>query len=652
MFTEREIKIINYLMGKDDYVNGEVISTFLGISSKTFRSDIKKINQQFVDLNLKAKILGVRGKGYFIEIENSESFNKKIQKIQGSNNELQFIPTTVEGRVHYIINELLILEFREDRGITQEQLCDQLFISLATLKRDLITVKRKLREFNIKLIKYSSKGIALEGSEEDLRACIKYFIFEKPENIIIDLNSITPLFNREQIIIVKETLSRIITKNKIPITDIGFYNLLIHILIVIERIKNSNKVDTIKFTEIVKNSFEYDVAIEIAEEVSKIMGVKFPKEEIYFITQHLCAQKIIDSEIERENFYYSDGHYSLTMEILSYLKETIDIDFTKDELLISSLAIHLKSAINRIKFDMHIKNDLLYEIKRNYSFAYNIALMASSFIENKIEKSINEDEIGFICLHFAAALQRLKNKNKEKLRVLIICASGMGTSMILSSKIKSEFKDAIKIVKIIPLNKLDAIPKDEYDAIISTISINDTDNKLKDKSIAYISPVMRQRDIDAIYKLIDTNKEAYIIRFLEFTEEDLFFLNTEFQTKEEIMNFMLEQMVMKNYIKKEDKSYFFKREEISSTEIGNLIAIPHSIDIDPKISKVCILINKDPVIWNEEQVKIVILMSIEKDLYLEFGEMLEELYEKLENKEQVMKLFNVKNYAEFVKTLR
>ena len=127
---------------------------------------------------------------------------------------------------------------------------------------------------------------------------------------------------------------------------------------------------------------------------------------------------------------------------------------------------------------------MLIEIKKSYSFAYKIASISANYIQEKIGKKINEDEIGFICLHFAASLQRLKsNKCKNKLRTLIICASGLGTSMILSAKIKSDFNNTIRIVKGIPLKELNSINKESYDLIISTIKIDVNAYRIQDKKV-------------------------------------------------------------------------------------------------------------------------------------------------------------------------
>ncbi|MCY6369356.1 BglG family transcription antiterminator [Clostridium ganghwense] len=652
MINERELKIINFLIDKDHYITGEEISSFIGISSKTLRVDVKNINQKLKAIN--TEIACVKGRGYILDTLDKNAFNRELVKLYEEKvNNKNFIPTTANGRTAYIIKRLLILELKENKGITHSELCDELYISLTTLKSDLITVKKKLHKFNIQILKDGLRGIALKGSEDDLRSCISYFIFRWDENDIVDLENVQAIFNKDKAKQIEEILIKSINKNGITITDMSFYNLLIHILIAIKRIENENTVQVVEFIDELKNTFEFQVAKNIANSIFEVTQTELPKEEIYYITQHLYTRKIIDNAREQQEIDVQDEYNVLVKEILEEIEEAIGIDFKNDKVLIWSLATHLKSSINRIKFDMHITNDMLQEIKKTYSFAYKIASISGNYLEKKIGKEINEDEIGFICLHFAASLQRLKGeKGKNKLRTLIICASGLGTSMILSAKIKSDVNNKIEIVKVLPLNELTSVNKESYDLIISTIKIDANAYGVQDKKVIYVSPILKPKDMCYIKDFVEESSDEFLLRFLEFTEEELFFVDKDFKTKEEILNFMLEEMVSKEYLNEEDKAYFFKRENISSTEIGNLIAIPHAIDINPEISKVCILVNKKPIQWEEENVRLVILMSIEKELYLEFGEILENLYTQFSDEEKVIKLVNSRNYKEFIKLLR
>lgn len=652
MINKRELKIISFLQDKTHHITGEEIGSLIGVSSKTLRQDIKSINQRLNKIN--SKIACVKGKGYILEIGDKVSFENELVKLYEENiSSDNLIPTTSKGRVIYIIRKLLLLELKDNRGITQGKLCDDLYIGLTTLKTDLTQVKKMLKKFDIELLRDGIRGIALRGSEENIRSCISYYIFTRFENDIINLDSIEPIFEKESIEKMEDILTEIINKNKISITDISFYNLLIHILIAVKRVKNENVLENTQYTNELREIIEYKVASEIAESILKEYKVALTEEEIFYMTQHLYTRKVINDDESEKMLDLNSDYTFMVDEMLKYVEATIGIDFRSDKSLCWSLSTHLKSAINRIKYDMHIANDMLYEIKKSYYFAYKIASIAVCYIEKEINKIVNEDEIGFICLHFAASLQRMKDgKNKGKINALIVCASGLGTSMIMSAKIKSEFSNSIEIVKIIPLNELSKIDKESYDIIISTIKIDSLEHDVSGKEIMYVSPIIKSKDLLTLKEFISENKEDYLLKFLEFTDEELFFVDQNFKNKEEILNFMLDVMVSKRHLTELDKKNFYKRENISSTEIGNQIAIPHAIDINPEDSRVCILINKKAVPWEEEKVRLVILMSIEKEMYLEFGESLEALYMKLSDEEKVSKILNVKTYKDFIKLLR
>lgn len=104
------------------------------------------------------------------------------------------------------------------------------------------------------------------------------------------------------------------------------------------------------------------------------------------------------------------------MKVMEQIKIETSIDFTKDLELRNHLTVHLSAALNRLKYKMNIRNDLLNQIKYNYPLAFEIAVIASKKIKEITNFSINEDEIGYIAIHFGAALERkgINEKNNIK----------------------------------------------------------------------------------------------------------------------------------------------------------------------------------------------------------------------------------------------
>ncbi|MDY3875175.1 MAG: BglG family transcription antiterminator [Megamonas funiformis] len=651
MLSSREIKIIYLLENKKTYISGQEIATLIDISSRTLRNDIKFINEEIV--NYGAQIESTKGKGYFLNISDKKLFKNYINDFYKNNLLIeQKIPQNNKERVNFVIKKLLIKILNGEEIINQNNLSNELYISLTILKSIFIDVKKELKIFNIKLEKISNKGFSLKGEEEAIRECMRYYIFGEAKKLI-DIKFISQILTKEEILVINDVLKNNLANNKISITDISYYNLLTYILITISRVRK-NKIIVIKneHKNIVKK-VEYKIAKKIIAELEKELSINFVEDEIYYISLYLLTRNMLTISIADEFNINNDEYYLMVEELLNYLNEYINLDLRDDEILKKGLSIHLKSAINRIKFNIYVNNELLLDIKKNYAFAYTISSLATKFLENRYDIVINENEIGYICLHFEAALCREKDKrNIKKVRAVIVCASGLGTAMMISAKIKSEFNNIIEVVEIVSLRDLDKIDRNNYDIVLSTVPIEDKNYYLEGKILINIPYILKKEDINIINSII--NKEANNISnsLAKYIQEDLFFVDTDFSTKEEIMNFLLKKMEDKNYLTKEDFKYFYKRENISSTEIGNMIAIPHAMDIEPNTSKIAILINKKAIVWHKEKVKLVILLSIQKKLYVEFQSIFEKLYDVLSEEKNIYYLLNAKNYQEFIKVLR
>ena len=112
--------------------------------------------------------------------------------------------------------------------------------------------------------------------------------------------------------------------------------------------------------------------------------------------------------------------------------------------------------MNRLKYGMVIQNPLLQQIKNENPLAFEISISAAHIIQSHIQKSISEKEIGYNALQFALAIDRYQKKEPKK-NVIIICASGMGSSQILLYKVKQRFKNNINSIYVTELYELSNI---------------------------------------------------------------------------------------------------------------------------------------------------------------------------------------------------
>ena len=132
---------------------------------------------------------------------------------------------------------------------------------------------------------------------------------------------------------------------------------------------------------------EFECAREIIRKIEDAFGMDMGN-EVYYLTQHLISsQKFLIDDPEDDYKYKSEIE-----EILKTIRDETDIDLSDDKQLINGLAMHLEAALQRLRFDMNIRNEFLDSIKNMYPLAFELAVLASEVIENRYKLKTKENE--------------------------------------------------------------------------------------------------------------------------------------------------------------------------------------------------------------------------------------------------------------------
>lgn len=639
--NKRLVKILKLLLNSKDFLTGKEISGLTGVSSRTVRTDIKNLNYL-----LKGKI-GIinsdKSKGYKLEIRDKKAFDKFMVNDKKANHLFEVKVSVPQERSSYIITKLLFNALNDEQ-ITQMDLADEMFVSLSTLKNDLKEVEKKLAEYDLKIISYKSKGMMIYGNESQIRYCISEYIFNSTENYNIEDNEFyRDIFKKIDLNKIRKIMLKIISKYSIKLTDAAFKNMMIHIAIMIERSNNRNLIMyTIDQMSAIEKTKEYKIVNELMKEIYKELNMDMMEIEVYYITQHLIASKKY-SEIDHNE---TDEEYEHIIKlIIDKIDEVANIDFNNDTQLIEGLKIHLKTAINRMKFDMNIRNEMLEVIKNNYQLAFQIAVIASKVIEEKENIEVNENEIGFIAIHFGAALSRKGINNEINFKTaIIVCSSGIGTAILIREKIKEYFKNRIKVLRTISLYEMNKKIVDNVDMILTTVPIKN----IKSEKIIEVSNLLNDSEVRKIENLIMGKKDGNELKYEEFFRKECFYRKKGLKTKEEVIQFLTGEMIKKGFMTGATRQSVIEREDMSSTELGHLVAVPHPIDNDMKVSSIAILVLDRAIMWDEHHVQVVFLISISKDKFKLWEIIFMKLFNYLVEKGGVKELIKHKDYDKFM----
>lgn len=645
--NKRCIQILKLLLKNKECVTGDNLAVSIGVSSRTIRNDIKDLNRTLEDYG--ANVASEIGQGYYLKIEDQEKFLAFQEEMEQNKREKDFkniIPSEPEDRVRYIISKLLLssLNGRKEK-IEFFDLEEELFISTSTLKKDFRSIDKILKNYDLKTSITKKDGVKIVGDEAKIRYCISEYIFNSKGYFEIEENQFyQSIFKEQEIEKLRVILLDVISAYNLRLTDLAFKNVLIHSLIMLKRFARQKSVTYEKSDiETFEKKVEFECAKEIIKRIQKEFGVDLGN-EVYYLTQHLISSQRFLIDDPKDDYEYKKE----IEKILIRIKEETKIDLSDDKQLINGLAMHLSAALQRMRFDMNIRNEFLDSIKNMYPLAFELAVIAGEVIEENFQYRTQENEIGFLAMHFGASLERKGlNEKKPRKKAIIVCYAGVATAMLIKEKIEQNFGHKIEVIKTCSQQEVTKELIDQVDLVLTTAELFD----FQSDKIKKINLFLDETDIQVIRNILKEEDQKDSIDYRRIFRKELFFYDVEFKNKEEILEYMTKEMQVRSLISEEASQSVFKREEMATTELGNMVAIPHAMSNDSGEAVVSVMILKKPILWENEKVQVVLLLNVPKSQYNMWEVVFKRLYQYLIGNQGVTKLIKDKDYDEFIRHL-
>lgn len=585
------LDIVNFLMSKNAPVSSAEIASEVGISTKTVFNKLKLFND---DLKKEGgRIVKKPGKGIWLEVFNEESWSEQSFLKKKS------IFDQPKQRMDFIILSLLTT----DNPISQEDFAEKLFVSFSTVGNDLTHVRKELLENELRLVNIRSKGYVIDGEESNLR---KYF--SKKINTTDWLEMLNDESGNISFSQIKKVTKNILLEHRFSLSENSFENLCIHIFIITRRIEHASYEETNYdlekipgFSKAVK-----DVSKSLVNCIEEVTNFKVPKIEAYLLMTQLSAKQVI---ADKDRALITFEILSLVENMINLVKKSFHIDLTEDSDLKMALALHLVPLEKRLQFNIDVSNPLVNEIKQNCPLGFIIANEAVKVIERKTEKTISEDEVSLLALHFNLAIQKHKDSQPifKKKNIIIVCGTGVGSAKMLEHQILDKFEKYLGQVHITDFINLESIDLSNFDFILTTIPIKKK-FKIPLIDINYFLTKDDVRKLEILFSFADVERQV-----LRFFSEDLFLTNIQSKTKSGVIKQLLHVAKRKIHLPDGMFSSIMKRERLFSTEIGNMAAIPHPFELFETQTCAIIGILEEPIIWDTKSVQIVMLLIVGKN---------------------------------------
>lgn len=602
---------------RGEYVSGYSLAMSLNVSTRTIRSDVSFLNEQYL---------------LDSEIESNNRFGYKLVGKMKVFKEQTYLDYNQRA---FLIIQILI---EEEHWTSLSDISEYLNFSEQTINTDIAKIIKVTYEQSLDITFPTEmfSGICMIGKEMDKRILLSYFVkknfasqdeqrhelkilFTKwwftESEIDMTLDYVDEVFNYFDISLKLDMKSMIVT------------------LVLIQKRRINNK----KFVEIDLNISQEKKKLQelrVAQEILKIGNQcekQFIKDEARFLALHLIGWKLIPDSMGVQDYILSEKIDSYVHEFLSILGNDNGYEFSDDSSLVLGLQMHLKRILYPLKYHIFIDNPLLSYIKSEYIQAYQISVVFSELFSQKFSIKIPENEVGFIALHIEAALERMNNL---KIKAAVIYKNNYITATLGKQKIENNFSQ-IEVTDILSINELELLSSN-----VSLVISQDTIQK-SDKTVIVVNEFLKEADLSYIKQNVTFGILRNNIR-----KKQVMYLNEASQ--EEVLKRMVEYFSLSKFYKG-----IIDRENLSSTDIGNEIALPHPLfSTNTDKTSIYVGINKTKILWGGRSARLIFLLILSERDKLRSEYIYREIYQLKRDKKTIENLLNTNYYDEFIENLK
>lgn len=612
MLKKRQKRLLELLESQSDYLTVSAIANQLGVSQRTVHSDLKKIEEYVQSLG---KYLDKkRGVGIVLRELKENKSPRDVEEDYDTQ-------STVTRRI-----EIMRLLLFEESNVSFNYLSDLFFVSKTSIIKDLEFIMEIFKAGSNVELQSDVNGTRICGNEIDKQKAFlqfnRYILSNSDlyheETIHQKMNLLIPFYGEKIISVCTNSLYSYVRENVNAISDYYIQNILNIYIILVYRIINNRHIcleKEIKFSS--KSTFFDKSAINLLMKAQFRLNLSYSENDVAYLSHHLIANRF-------EPFPEDSIDNNLVDDLLNQVSKALNIDFSNDTKLEDQLKKHIPPMIYRLQNNNKTENPFTEQIKVEFSLTFNVIWVILSEYENELNIRFNEDEIAFLTIYFQSAIERAKINRK----FLIICQMGIATSELLMNRIKNIIP-SLDSIEVASVPELDHMNLDQFDFIISTIKID-----IPEKQVIFVSPFLTDIDIEKIKKLgFNEEKQKTQLDYLidashlkRYVNKEFIYIDTDFSTKEELLNSVGKELVSNNYVTENFVSSLISREELGGTDLPTGVAVPHGNPSDVKRTTIAILKNKKKFKWDTYYVDVIFVIGISSENRGDTRKILSDIY--------------------------
>lgn len=584
-------KLLKYL--KDgEYVSAGYLSRQTEVTERTIYNRIKDLDA----------LLGKNGAhvetkpryGIRLVVTDRNAYQNFLEKDFSAVNE---IPDTASDRENFVLAFLL----NHNEYIKLDDMCEFMYISKGTLSATLKRVEYCLKQYNLAIMRKPNYGIRAVGEEFDFRRCITDLFIKR--NM---LQQSAQEHKEKGMQELAEIVLELLKVYDVKFSETAFENFVVYMYVAVKRIPRGNTVNLSRDQIQNITQEEWSFVEKLSDVFSEKYGIAYPEAEKAYIALHLAGKRMIGSNNDdAPNFVVRSDLDQLVLKMLDMVYCEYHIDLRNAFDFRVAMNQHLVPFDIRMHFNIPLKNPLLEDIKNNYMIAYQMAASSSAVLAEYYKKEIPEDEIGYLALLFALALEQNSDNTKRRLNVLLVCASGKGSARLMKYHYQRAFQDYLNEIAVCDLYELKHYDFAHVDCVFTTVPIAHH----VPVPVMEVSLFPSESEIRNLKRTLHYSKNNFLNKYYK---PDHFYIDISGDDRTEILTELCERVIREQGITEEFTELVLQREELNSTDFGNFVALPHPMKMVTEYTFVYVAVLERPVRWNRHDVQVLFLTSIGK----------------------------------------
>jgi len=393
--------------------------------------------------------------------------------------------------------------------------------SEGTISNDLVAVESWFDKHHLTIVRNSGHGICVRGAEVHLRNAMRHLATEyinvqyvetlyhvegsaSMEELIGHLpDHVLAVLDEDLLRKADDFLRRHITCLPRRMTKSLYQRLAVYLAVATGRIRAGNSVEAICGDAAMNNPY----IKRMAQEWQMTFELPPSMAEAVLMYQYLKAMRLFDQTKGGATSDENDISQALADDLVAAFSERTGYDFRSSSLLRNGLIKHLHSTIGCYTSAAQLQNPFLSQIRAEYTELFSTCSAICSEVAQKHGLCFPEDEIGYIAIHFAAAVEDecARINQSVNLNVGVVCTGGIGMASFLTSVLHNTFLDAVNLIPMSAdeFNEQSA----ELDIIVTTL-----DFKPYNIPVIHIGHFLQDSDLEEMRRHFDWIRQVKLRR--------------------------------------------------------------------------------------------------------------------------------------------